>query len=410
MIGDRAEDLLATSPDTNKGEDREELVKTEINDHDNTNLTLPKTVSRLGTVFFLFIFNIGISIFVFLLTGIMIFSQVLFIIFAMFLPISFLLSMIPSFDGMGRRAIMKLFNVIMTRAGITLIISVAFSLSAMFYALAGNSPFFMVMFLQIVTFAGIYFKLGDLMSLFSLQSNDSQGMGRRIMRRPRMFMHRQTRKLQRSMARVVSNSPKPKKSSGSPLARVATQANHERPNESTLTKERKPSVGKRMGEATGKVMDTKNRMVDKASHMKDQIQSAPTNVKYAFYKGKRQLVESGKDFGQAVSDTRQKQQQERRTQQRQQSLAQKRQEIDKERLRKQRKGTRKSTLPRQASSLKERPVYPITETHKKPRQGQSKNSALKQLRPVVSRSKQRANKKIKTTNKKTQTKSRGKKS
>ncbi|MGK9917035.1 hypothetical protein O6141_23395, partial [Salmonella enterica subsp. enterica] len=83
-----------------------------------------------------FVFNIGISIFVFLLTGIMIFSQVLFIIFAMFLPISFLLSMLPSFDGMGRHAITKLFNVIMTRAGITLIITVAFSISTMLYSLS----------------------------------------------------------------------------------------------------------------------------------------------------------------------------------------------------------------------------------------------------------------------------------
>ena len=126
---DRVESLLSTSPDTNNGEDREDIVITEIETLNNANLSISKTVSRLGTVFFLFIFNIGISVFVFLLTGMMIFSQVLFIIFAMFLPISFLLSMIPSFDGMGRKAIMKLFNVIMTRAGLTLIITVAFSIS-----------------------------------------------------------------------------------------------------------------------------------------------------------------------------------------------------------------------------------------------------------------------------------------
>lgn len=193
---ERVESLLSTSPNTNNGEDREDIVIDEIENHDNANLSIAKTISRLGTVFFLFIFNIGISVFVFLLTGIMIFSQVLFIIFAMFLPISFLLSMIPSFDGMARKAIMKLFNVIMTRAGITLIITVAFSISTMLYSLSGTSPFFMIMFLQIVTFAGIYFNLGNLMSMFSLQSNDSQNMGRQVFRRPRVFMNRQARKLQ----------------------------------------------------------------------------------------------------------------------------------------------------------------------------------------------------------------------
>ncbi len=50
------------------------IVAEEIEDRSNTNLTITKTINRLGTVFFLFVFNIGISIFVFLLTGIMIFS------------------------------------------------------------------------------------------------------------------------------------------------------------------------------------------------------------------------------------------------------------------------------------------------------------------------------------------------
>ena len=93
---DRVESLLSTSPDENNGQDREEIVVEEIEDRENTNLTITKTINRLGTVFFLFMFNIGISVFVFLLTGIMIFSQVLFIIYAMFLPVSFLLSMVPS--------------------------------------------------------------------------------------------------------------------------------------------------------------------------------------------------------------------------------------------------------------------------------------------------------------------------
>ena len=201
---DRVESLLSTSPDENNGQDREEIVVEEIEDRENTNLTITKTINRLGTVFFLFMFNIGISVFVFLLTGIMIFSQVLFIIYAMFLPVSFLLSMVPSFEGMSKRAITKLFNTILTRAGITLIITVAFSISTMLYNLSGEYPFFLTAFLQIVTFAGIYFKLGDLMGMFSLQSGDSQSMGSRIMRRPRMLMHAHMHRLQHKLGRSVA--------------------------------------------------------------------------------------------------------------------------------------------------------------------------------------------------------------
>lgn len=305
---DRVESLLSTSPDANNGEDREKIVKEEIEDRDNTNLTITKTINRLGMVFFLFIFNIGISVFVFLLTGIMLFSQVLFIIYAMFLPVSFLLSMIPTFDGMAKRAIMKLFNTIMTRAGITLVITAAFSISTMLYTLSAGYPFFLIAFLQIVTFAGIYFKLGDLMSMFSLQSGDSQGMGRQIMRRPRMLMHAQMHRLQRKMGRSVAalggNSAASKKSGAASRASAsrAAQTDHSRPDGQAAAD--KPNFGKRAGQAAGAVMDTKDRIKDTAGQLKEQVADLPTNAKYAVYHGKSQVSEGVRDFTSSVTETR----------------------------------------------------------------------------------------------------------
>ena len=196
---DRVESLLSASPSENNGEDRENVVKSEIEDNGNTNLTITKTVNRLGTVFFLFLFNIGISVFVFLLTGMMIFSQVLFIIYVMFPPVSFVLSMAPTFEGSSRRAVIKLFNTILARAGITLVITVAFSVSTMLYRISDTYPFFIIAFLQVVVFAGIYFKLGDLLSLFSLRDDGTRSMGRHIARRPGMFLYHQLHRLNRSV-------------------------------------------------------------------------------------------------------------------------------------------------------------------------------------------------------------------
>ena len=201
LDSERVESLLSESPDT---DDREDVVIEEIEDKDNDYLSVTKTMTRLGMVVFLFIFNIGISAFVFLLTGMMIFSQVLFIIYAMFLPISFVLSMIPTYEGMAKKALTKLFNTVMMRAGITLIITTAFSISTMFYSISSGYPFFMVAFLQIVTFAGIYFKLGDLMTMFSLQSSDTQQVSRRIMRHPYMFLNRRARRLERKIGRTMA--------------------------------------------------------------------------------------------------------------------------------------------------------------------------------------------------------------
>ncbi|CDR80104.1 YtxH domain-containing protein [Lactobacillus delbrueckii subsp. lactis] len=338
---DRVESLLSTSPDSNNGEDREKIVAEEIEDRSNTNLTITKTINRLGTVFFLFVFNIGISLFVFLLTGIMIFSQILFIIYAMFLPVSFILSMIPSFDGMSKRAIMKLFNTILTRAGITLIITTAFSISTMLYSLSGGYPFFLISFLQIVVFAGIYFKLGDLMSLFSLQSNDSQSVGSRLMRKPRMLMHAHMHRLQRKLGRsmtalgagsAIASATGKKGQSGTGSSASHTSADHSRPDG-----QEKSTLGKRIGQTIGTMADTEDRMVDTASGLKEQVKDLPTNARHAVYQGKSKVKENVRDLTSSISQTKadkasgRKEQQE----QRRKTIAERRSEMEQVKQKKQ---------------------------------------------------------------------------
>ncbi|MEK4801338.1 YtxH domain-containing protein [Oceanobacillus sp. FSL K6-0118] len=343
---ERVEALVSTSPDANNGKDREDAVKTEIEDHDNKNLTITKTTTRLGMVFFLFLFNIGISIFVFLLSGIMIFSQILFIIYAMFLPISFLLSMIPTFENMGKQAIMKLFNVIMLRAGITLIITVAFSISSMLYSLTTSYPFFLIAFLQIVTFAGIYMKLGDIMSMFKLQSNDSQQVGRQVMRRPYRMFNRGSRRLQRTIGRtlagttagatigaMVGKSKQAKGSSSSlrPLQRLTstTKNNKERSNANT-----KPiSLSQKVGQVTGKVLGAKKQLRANIKYRKDQLHDLPTTAQYAVMKGKEQLTKPSRDFKEGIKQAKEKRQQvnKEREAKHRQTIADRRQALDKKR-------------------------------------------------------------------------------
>jgi len=293
---DRVEALVSVSPEDEDGKTREEVVKIEIEDNDNNNLTIPQVVNRLGMVFFLLFFNLGITIFVFLLTGMMLFSQILFIIFAMFLPISFLLSMIPSYESMAKQAIVRVFNTIMTRAGITLIVTVAFSISSMFYNISTDYPFFMVAFLQIVCFAGIYMKLGDLMSMFSLNANDSQSMGRRIFRRPYLFMRHRARRMEHRIARAVSAGGISGGVAGAVAGSAVAGKRAERKN--MASKENRgnttSSMGQRAGSKVGAVLDTKNKVKDKANAVKENIKDMPTQTAYAVYsakeKGKVQRV------------------------------------------------------------------------------------------------------------------------
>ena len=330
---DRVEALVSASPEDEDGKTREEVVKTEIEDNDNNNLTIPQVVNRLGMVFFLLFFNLGITIFVFLLTGMMLFSQILFIIFAMFLPISFLLSMIPSYESMAKQAIVRVFNTIMTRAGITLIVTVAFSISSMFYNISTDYPFFMVAFLQIVCFAGIYMKLGDLMSMFSLNAGDSQSMGRRIFRRPYLFMRHRARRMEHRIARVVSAGGISGGVAGAVAGSAVAGKRAERKN--TASKENRgnttSSMGQRAGSKVGAVLDTKNKVKDKANAVKENIKDMPTQTAYAVYSAKEKAKSNVSDFKRGMVQEQQSRQTGRleKQEQRRQNIADKRMELQK---------------------------------------------------------------------------------
>ena len=277
---ERVEELESTSPFANKGKDRTEIIKEEVNDRENDNMTITKTISRLGVATFIFIFNLFISVFVFILTGIMIFSQILFIIFAVFLPISFLLSMIPNFNHLMKQTIMRLFNVIMMRAGITLVLTISFSLSAMVYSLTATQPFFVVAFMQIVVFAGIYFKLNDLMGMMALSSSDSQNTTNRVMRRPKQTASRAIRKIvvgglalkgfdstrKERINKKDSKKKDPTKNSEQ-KDKQATK-NREQPNKKSLPDNRKQKFEEknmeRKGKNIGKHSSTVQQLEDKA--------------------------------------------------------------------------------------------------------------------------------------------------
>ena len=359
---DRVEALVSASPEDEDGKTREEVVKTEIEDNDNNNLTIPQVVNRLGMVFFLFIFNIGITIFVFLLMGIMMLSQILFIIFAMFLPISFLLSMIPSQENLAKQAIVRVFNTIMTRAGITLIVTVAFSISSMFYNISTDYPFFMVAFLQIVCFAGIYMKLGDLMSMFSLNANDSQSMGRRIFRRPYLFMRHRARRMEHRIARAVSAGGISGGVAGAVAGSAVAGKRAERKN--TASKENRgnttSSMGQRAGSKVGAVLDTKNKVKDKANAVKENIKDMPTQTAYAVYSAKEKAKSSVSDFKRGMVQEQQSRQTGRleKQEQHRQNIADKRMELQKAQEARQRKTDGSATTG--ATRPHERPVTAST--------------------------------------------------
>lgn len=316
----RVESLLKAGAMDDGGEQREKIVKNEINKLKNYNMSVPNTVSRLGMTVILFIFNLGISLFVLLLTGMMILSQVLFIMFAIFLPVSFIMAMIPGYEGIVKQSVIRVFNVIMQRAGITLVVVISFFLSSMCYNLSKSYPFFMVMLLQFIVFYGIFSQLSVLMASFGLNSNEGTNMSRRLIMYPRRYMRRGMRRGYRRFRRRhyrSGGSGGSSSASHTGASRSASDGN-EYFNKNTA----RNTVGGRIGAKVGGVMDTKERIKDKATSIKDGIKSVPTNVAYKGYNTKEQAKNIVPDFKNSVMEER-----KNRQQQRQSKLENRRQEV-----------------------------------------------------------------------------------
>ena len=187
----------------------------------------------------------------------------------------------------------------------------------------------MVAFLQIVCFAGIYMKLGDLMSMFSLNANDSQSMGRRIFRRPYLYLAHRARRMERRLAGAVT-------AGGVAGAVVGSTISNRKPTRNTATKDSRgntstSSMGQRAGSKVGAVLDTKNKVKDKANAVKENIKDMPTQTAYAVYSAKEKAKSSVSDFKRGMVQEQQSRQTGRleKQEQHRQNIADKRMELQK---------------------------------------------------------------------------------
>ena len=359
--GDRIKSILSVSPLANFGEDRQTAVKTEIETYKNGNMTVTGVVNRFGTVLLIFFLNFIISVFIFIMCGLVIFSQLLFIIFSLYLPLNFILSMLPTYNGMLKKAVEKLFNTILMRAGLTLLITVAFSLSAMLYSMSGTYPFLMIAFLQIVVFAGTYLKMDEILSMVALgDGNNKHGRFLKSMRRYMVMRRMFGRRYYSGGRRAVANrdagsgdgttpsdgmSPsdggslrktpshgnsgsskpvrKPVGESANESVRnpvgnnenVNASKNDGRRSESEWTTiyqaDKMPSAGTKAGKRVGMVMDSGKRLKDRLGMMKENVRNTPAEIKYQAGLHRKAMDQNVKDFKEGVAGERSKREMER---------------------------------------------------------------------------------------------------
>lgn len=348
--GNRIKSILSVSPVTNFGEDRQTAVKTDIETYKNVNMTVTNVAGRFGTVILIGFLNLIISIFVVIMCGLVIFTQLLFIIFALYLPLNFILSMLPTYNGLLKKAVLKLFNTILMRAGLTLLITIAFSLSAMIYSMSGDYPFLMVAFLQIVVFVGTYLKMDEILSMVALGDGGSNKRGRflksmgRYMVMRKLFGRRyysggRRAAVSRSAGNGTGggtggnagsssgNEPAPSGESNSQRASSHTNNSGSKPvrepvranenvngtenngsseNERTTVSygSKTQSAGAKAGKRVGMVMDSGKRLKDRMSLVKENVKNTPTEIKYQAGLHRKAIDRNVKDFKESIAGER----------------------------------------------------------------------------------------------------------
>ena len=350
--GDRIKSILSVSPVTNFGEDRQTVVKTDIETYKNVNMTVTSVIGRFGTVLLVFFLNLIISIFVVIMCGLVIFTQLLFIIFALYLPLNFILSMLPTYNGLLKKAVLKLFNTILMRAGLTLLITIAFSLSAMIYSMSGDYPFLMVAFLQIVVFVGMYLKMDEILSMVALGDGGSNKRGRflksmgRYMVMRKLFGRRYSsggrraavsrnagagngtgggtggntgddskdttapsggNDSQKAPSHTNNSNNKPVREPARTNENVnGTENNGSSENERTTVSygSKTQSAGTKAGKRVGMVMDSGKRLKERFGMVKDNVKNTPTEIKYQAGLHRKAMEQNVKDFKEGIAGER----------------------------------------------------------------------------------------------------------
>lgn len=345
---ERVNSLLGTSPDENRGKDREEVVKTELEDYDNGNLTVTEVTSRFGLSVFFLIFNLIVSAFAIMLTGSMLLSQILFIISAMFLPVSLLISMIPAFSGTSRRAVISLFNTIMLRVGTTLLTTFVLVLSSLAYTIANGKPFVVVVLLQVIVFAGVYMERDKLLGMIGLRDEGTGRVGRAMTNRPRRTISRAVRKALPFAAGVgVGKRSAQRRAMQSTQRTASTSASREN------VQQEKKNLGQRVGEKVGKIADAPSRVRDKAVETVQKVKDAPTNAEYAVHSNIESARQSVVETMQKRKEARAAQMESRRT-----TTASRREQLAQRKRERSEGNTEKPRTENSNSVQRERPTVP----------------------------------------------------
>jgi hypothetical protein len=171
----RVNELLSIDPIL-KAEQRQEKAKQEIDDQDNTMMSIDGITQRAAFVPLLFIGNAIIGLFLLIVSGSIILYQMIFLALVLFAPVPLLMALVPRWKQTAFDWSMKVLHAQLMKIAIALLLTILFGISAILYRATESSDlgYLGMMILQIICFVGIWAKRKELFSMVATATNNVQ--------------------------------------------------------------------------------------------------------------------------------------------------------------------------------------------------------------------------------------------
>ncbi|PEN94594.1 CD3337/EF1877 family mobilome membrane protein [Bacillus toyonensis] len=137
-------------------DERQDLLKEEVEQKKNTILTLDATFERGALVLLLFLINGPLWVVLGLCSMAMLFYQLMFIIVALMSPVMLLMALVPAWTGTAKRFLSELFRTLLMKVAIGFLITLMFWVSSILFSATDKYGYLVVAALQVLSFLGVW--------------------------------------------------------------------------------------------------------------------------------------------------------------------------------------------------------------------------------------------------------------
>lgn len=166
VIGEeRVTELIEAEPGS---DERQEICEKEFEEYGNAYMGSAYLAERLGMCLVVLIVNLIVGSCILAFVAMIVMAQILFVLYMSFFPVALIFSMFPASGGRLRKLLDKCLDSILMRPGISLILTIMFSISMLCYRIAGTGNYLWAMTLQGIVFVTAFMKTRDLLGFMKI--------------------------------------------------------------------------------------------------------------------------------------------------------------------------------------------------------------------------------------------------